>query len=168
MGLPAAVLTLLIVAAGYFWARPTFLVRGHYVAALVMFACIVTVVLMNARGLGEAREEAGATPVKAYLNRYALIAVLMVGSLVVMAGWRWVTGWQHALLWIEGVLILLFAVFWSVQTHELWNTIRRSQAVGHALSASRRTPLSARRARGSVRRARRARRARRLRSSARR
>ncbi len=49
---------------------------------------------------------------KAYLNRYPLtIAVMMVGSLVVMVGWRWATGWQHALLWVEGVHIVLFAVF---------------------------------------------------------
>ncbi|MDN5765568.1 MAG: hypothetical protein L0H96_06865 [Humibacillus sp.] len=155
MGLPAAVMTILVVAAGYFWARPTFFVKGHYVAALVMFACIVTVVLMNAEGLGAARGAAGATRVEAYLNRYALIAVLMVGSLVVMVGWRWATGWQHALLWAEGVLIVLFAVFWCVQTHELWNTIRRSRALGYA-ARPRRTPVSAVAARYSMRRASRA------------
>ncbi len=149
-GLVTAVLTLVVVATGYVWARPTFLVKGHYVAALVMFVCIVAVVVMNAQALGESRENAGVKRARAYLNRYAAIATLMVGSLVVMIGWRWATGWQHALLWIEGVLIVLFAVFWCVQTHELWNTIRRSRARRRP-TASRGNPLMVRRTRLSMR-----------------
>lgn len=135
MGLGLAGMTFAVVAAGFFFDRPTFLAKGHYVAALVMFACIVIVVLMNAQGLGEGRVAAGVPRGSAYLNRYAVIAVLMVGSVAVMLVWRWVTGWQHAVFWAEGALIMLFAVFWCVQTGELWNTIRRSGA-GDRVSAA--------------------------------
>lgn len=128
MGLSLAGMTLAVVSVGYFFDRPTLLAKGHYVAALVMFTGIVAVVLMNAQGLGQSRVEAGVPRARASFNRYALIAGLMVGSLAVMLGWRWATGWQHALFWVEGVLIVLFAVFWCVQTHELWTTIRRSRA----------------------------------------
>ena len=136
LGLATSAVLLVIVAAAFVWARPGFLDVAHYAAAIAMFACIVGVVLINARGLGQNRAISGATRVEAYVNRYVVIAALMIGSLVVMLLWRWATGWQHAVLWIEGVLIVLFAAFWSVQTVELWNTIRRIRVVSRTPSTA--------------------------------
>lgn len=151
MGLGLAGMTLAVVAVGYFFDRPTFLAKGHYVAALVMFACIVIVVLMNAQGLGESRVAKGVPMGWAYLNRYSVIALLMVASLAVMLVWRWVTGWQHAVFWVEGALITLFALFWCVQTHELWNTIRRSRASDRVSAAVPPAAFSRQRSRVSMR-----------------
>jgi hypothetical protein len=39
---------------------------------------------------------------------------------VLMGGYAWLFDWDHAVLWIEGVLITLFAIFWILQTKELW------------------------------------------------
>jgi hypothetical protein len=35
--------------------------------------------------------------------------------------------WEHVLLWVEGTLIALFAVFWLSQTEELWDQGLRSR-----------------------------------------
>lgn len=51
---------------------------------------------------------------------------------------------------VEGVLIALFAAFRTVQTHELWNTIRRRRTRRRATEPAP-TPLMIKRARLSVR-----------------
>lgn len=128
IGLATAVVTLLAVAGLYLWARAQFVEYAHYVAAFVMFGCIVGVVVINARLFGEVRESVGMTKASAYTNRYAVVAVLMVVATVVMYGVGAAFGWRHAVLWIEGVLILLFATFWVLQTQELWNSLARNRA----------------------------------------
>jgi hypothetical protein len=62
-----------------------------------------------------------------------VIAVAMVVAPLLMVGWKKLYGWDHAVLWIEGTLIVLFAAFWISQTQELWNDgirqeLPRSQA----------------------------------------
>lgn len=120
---------ILLVAAGFFWwDRAAFLQRGHYVAAIAMFVCIVLVVLLNAGAYGRQQEESHRPqPLNkpASVNRYLAVAVAMVVSSVGMGLWRWLFGWEHAVLWIEATLITLFAVFWILQTRELWSRVRR-------------------------------------------
>lgn len=82
--------------------RGSFTDKAHYAAALTMFGFIVLVVVWNAWQFG--KKDTGS-----YANRYAVIALLMVGSLVVLGGYAWLADWDHAVLWIEGVLITLFA-----------------------------------------------------------
>ena len=58
-----------------------------------------------------------------------------------MVGWKALFGWEHAVLWIEGTLIVLFAAFWVSQTQELWNDgirqeLPRSQATPSPLRSS--------------------------------
>lgn len=132
IGLAAACLLLAVVALTFCLARADFVRLAHYAAAFPMFACIVGVVALNARGLGDRHVMAGRRRMPAYTNRYAVVAVLMVGSTVVMYGWRVLFGWDHAVLWIEGTLIVLFAVFWAMQTQELWNTATRSRSASTA------------------------------------
>ena len=78
------------------------------------------VVVLNAKGYRRERLTTR-SPRWAYANRYSVIAVGMVASAVGIGLWQWVVGWDHAVLWIEGVLIVLFAAFWMIQTQELWD-----------------------------------------------
>lgn len=102
---------------------------AHDVAAIALFVCIVGVVVLNARGYGRTHRSAGRAP--SYANRYLLVATLIVVSAVGMGAWAWLVGWDHAVLWIEGVLIVLFLVFWLIQTRELWEEGLREDPTGH-------------------------------------
>jgi hypothetical protein len=87
---------------------------GHFTAAILMFLCIVAVVCINAREYKDEKPDE-----RSLRNRYAAIAGAMVGSSLAIgfAGWL---GWSHWLIAIETVLIVLFAVFWLIQTIDLW------------------------------------------------
>jgi hypothetical protein len=50
-----------------------------------------------------------------------MVATMAIISLLY---WR-VSGWRHGVLWIEGLLLSEFLVFWVVQTYELWYVTRR-------------------------------------------
>lgn len=90
--------------------RTLFLKQAHNVAAITMFVFIIGVVFTNARSYGGSRNR----------NRYALIGWLMLLSagVVFLLG---LAGWQHAVFAVEAILIALFAVFWVIQTRELWH-----------------------------------------------
>ena len=51
-------------------------------------------------------------------NRYGAIATAMLPSAIIIA--LGLGGWDYYVLVIEFVLITLFAVFWIIQTQELW------------------------------------------------
>jgi hypothetical protein len=108
----------------------SFIHYAHYTAALTMFGFIILVVVWNAWHF--VRHNAGDVDTlskRAYAtNRYAIVAVLMVGSLVLIGGYAKLFEWDHAVLWIEGVLITLFATFWVLQTKELWGEGVRDSA----------------------------------------
>ncbi|HET8594722.1 MAG TPA: hypothetical protein VFM07_05700 [Intrasporangium sp.] len=119
-GVLAMVVLYVAVLITFFAARSLFLEHAHYAAALVLFASMVAVVTINAWAYGRLTAQ-GAVPAPSdYANRYAAVAVVMVATLVLMLAWRVLFGWGHAVLWIEGVLVGCFAVFWALQTRELW------------------------------------------------
>ncbi|MDP3893133.1 MAG: hypothetical protein Q8Q44_18005 [Nocardioides sp.] len=101
-------------AALFHLDRSLFLDVGHYAAAVVMFGCIIVVVVLNALAYERV------THSRMDRNPYAVVAVLMVVLPLVMGGVHLAVGWEHVVLWVEATLILLFAVFWVVQTRELW------------------------------------------------
>jgi hypothetical protein len=105
--------------AWFFADRAGFTGNAHYSAAVVMFVCIIAVVLLNARQFRRNEQPADANPIPA--NRYTAIAIGMVVLPLGMLGWKALFGWDHAVLWIEGALITLFAIFWILQTQELWD-----------------------------------------------
>jgi hypothetical protein len=117
MGVAAAVLL-----GGFAWfllGRDSFIDHAHYGAAFPLFVCIIGVVLINARWYG-VRTTGSAEMGQSLRNRYTVIAVLMV--VLPLALWlvsKAVT-WDHLVLWVEAVLLLLFAGFWLIQTRELW------------------------------------------------
>jgi hypothetical protein len=117
VGLGVAVL---IFGGGLAWFladRSGFIGHAHYAAAIVMFACIVVVVLVNAEQYRRKHVTAPRSPA----NRYSVIAIAMVVVPLLMVAWKKLFGWEHAVLGIEAVLILLFAAFWVSQTEELWS-----------------------------------------------
>jgi hypothetical protein len=93
--------------------RSGFIGAAHYAAAIPMFACIVGVVWVNATGY---KEKKRAPSLK---NRYLAIAAAMTASAVAMAI-AYCAGWHYAVLVVEFTLIGLFALFWTIQTKELW------------------------------------------------
>jgi len=124
LGYAASVLVFLA-AVAVVWLQPEWFDRfGHPIAAVGMFANVFVTVVVNAVNIYYERRGTDA-PVRR-LNRYTWIAVAMavcvVGSLLL--GWR---GVEHWLLIIEASLIGCFAVFWGVQTVELWDQGLRTE-----------------------------------------
>jgi dipeptide/tripeptide permease len=121
--------TFVVLVGGFIWFvsyRAGFTEGAHYTAALALFACIIGVVGSNAlRSRSDSRDPRKA---KAFTIRYAAIAVGMLVSLLGMGLWKWLVGWDHAVLWIEGTLIVLFAAFWIIQTFEMWDEGVRGEA----------------------------------------
>jgi len=119
--------------AWFFADRSGFIGHAHYAAAIVMFVCIVAVVLLNAEQFRRKQRKHAAAHSPA--NRYSVIALAMVIAPFAMFAWRKAFGWDHAVLWIEGTLIVLFAAFWISQTQELW-----SEGIRQELPRSQATP----------------------------
>lgn len=98
---------------------------GHYVAAAVLFVGFGAVVMLNAWSFGRAHNEPGQSS-STYANRYGAVAAAMIASVVLVFGVKFlVPGWNHWLLTLEALIIVEFAVFWLLQTRELWNTTHR-------------------------------------------
>jgi hypothetical protein len=95
-------------------ARTFFLGNAHITAAFLMFLCILAVVWINARGFK------AKPPTESARNRYPVIFAAMVLAALVSGGAK-LLGWDYSLLAIEIAWILLFAIFWGIQTRELWH-----------------------------------------------
>jgi hypothetical protein len=91
-----------------------FVDNAHYTAAVLMFLCILAVVCINAAAYRD-------KPARNWRrNWYAAVAGAMLGAsavILILAA----AGWDHWVLAIEAALIFLFAVFWVLQTAELWS-----------------------------------------------
>ena len=132
-------LLLAVFVAYYFTDQTRFLRTGHHISAGALFLGIVAVVVVNAWGF--AREAGGtrkATAFNAAKNRYGIVAWLMFGSVlalvyvgpirkhVLRSDWFF----SHWFFAAEAAVILLFAVFWVLQTLELKGDVARSQPSG--------------------------------------
>jgi hypothetical protein len=118
-------LTLTVLGGGVVWflvARDSFIAHGHDLSAVPMFLCIVAVVWLNARDVRSAVRSGAAPSTHAgYVTVYRGIAAAMLVSLVATVAVNLATSSAQVVLWVEVVLITLFAAFWLVQTRELWN-----------------------------------------------
>jgi len=100
--------------------RSTFLSIGHYTAAIALFVGIVMVVGLNGYRLGV--EGSRVSGVRShFLNRYALGFYIMVVSTVAIIAAGRSGALPHWIFYLESSLIAQFAMFWIVQTVELWN-----------------------------------------------
>jgi hypothetical protein len=92
--------------------------KAHYAAAIPMFVCIVAVVLLNAWGYKQTKKNA--------VNLYWGIGGAMVGASASIGIAARFVDWDYWVIVIEAILIGLFALFWVVQTIELWDDGLRS------------------------------------------
>ncbi|GIF46032.1 hypothetical protein DFJ67_5463 [Asanoa ferruginea] len=102
--------------------------NAHYLAALGLFACILGVVLVNARRFRDEPPTQGKRPssasaalqnvtANAKRHRYNVIALAMLVVTPVLAV-LWLTD-QMSLFWLEIFVAAIFIVFWMVQTVEM-------------------------------------------------
>ena len=118
-------------AVWFFVARDNFVANGHNVAAITMFAAIVAVVWVNARDVKASIDERPsiAESRAKYVPLYRTIAIAMAAAIITAVGFG-LSGSTHVVIWVEVVLIILFAVFWIAQTRELWHQgLRDPEAV---------------------------------------
>jgi hypothetical protein len=104
-----------------------FRANAHGVAAVAMFASIIATVLITAFVTGN-QDQAKCPQRRRYQAAYRAIAAAMalaLGTAVVLH--LVLDGFNHAIIVIEAALILLFGVYWLVQTVELWGTTTRAQ-----------------------------------------
>lgn len=117
------------VAAGWVLqlTAPT-LVRehGHVPAAVLLFAGISAVVALNAVP-ALARRAAAPVPAAPYLRLYQGVLAELVLAVVVLGPLAALGVGEHVVFWLEALLLAGFAVFWVVQTAELWDARDRTQ-----------------------------------------
>jgi hypothetical protein len=97
----------------FVFARDAFDDVAHLTAASAMFFCIIVVACINARETKPHRRFVN------YRNAYMATAVGMVASVAATAIFALAGGWSHLTIGIEVALIVLFAIFWVLQTIEL-------------------------------------------------
>ena len=118
-------LTVAVLGGGIVWFvvdRESFIAHGHAAAAIPMFLAIVGVVWLNARDVQAAVRQGSAPSTHGrYVATYRMIAVAMLVALAATVTINLATSSTALVFWVEVVLITLFAVFWLVQTTELWN-----------------------------------------------
>ena len=111
----------------FYTARVGFALNMHDISAIFMFVFIFFCVLLNARHLW-IRRQAEATDGRRVrrFNRYYLVALIMFAAAVLHLAAIGLYAlndatWKHAALSIEAWMIGLFALFWLLQTFELWH-----------------------------------------------
>ena len=109
VGYGVALVVWLLGGLVFLTARETFVEHAHIVAAFVMFGCIILVAVVNAFSFKRKQEDPNAR------NRYSFVAFAMLSVFALFA-----FGGEYRVLLAEFDAILLFAVFWAIQTEELW------------------------------------------------
>jgi hypothetical protein len=112
LGLLGALL-LLFAGALVYIAWDDFDTRAHGIAAVAMFFFPALAVGGNAYQNRHHADTVG------YFRWYAALAVSMIAVPIVMFPFG--SSWDHMVLVPEATEIVLFALFWLVQTHEHWN-----------------------------------------------
>ncbi len=109
---------------------------AHWVAAVMIFAIIGVVVFINAYLVGNQDKQDRRTRER-YQRRYRVIGWMMVGSVagavivaaVGCAGHLKGQAWDIPVFALETALLLEFALFWALQTFELWNYADRNTLI---------------------------------------
>ena len=121
IGYGAALLLCLVIAWRFLGHRPWFVEHGHDGAAYTMFGLIILVAVLNAFSFMHKQGDPNAA------NRYLLLAIVM--PLTVLG--LWLFAGKYNVLLAEAAAILLFAIFWGIQTEELWDEgLRPSGSTG--------------------------------------
>jgi hypothetical protein len=122
----AWLLTTVVFLADRDWFRH----KAHYAAAAAMFACIIAVVWINSFEFSKTGKAASM-----FRNQYAFIAWGM-GSSLVLVPIGLIRDWAYWVIVLEAAVIALFALFWGLQTKELWGQgLREPHRGGRAAHA---------------------------------
>ena len=90
--------------------------NAHGVAAVAMFGAIILTVAIAAFTAGNTR----------YRHTYQVIAACMAVTLLAAVVLHYLLdGFNHAIIVVEAALIGEFAIYWMVQTVELWGSVTR-------------------------------------------
>jgi hypothetical protein len=108
IGYVVAVVLWLVVLTVFLVARKWLVQHAHGLAAPVMFLCIIAVAVLN--GIGFRRKQGD----RKWHNRYIYTAILMPSAFLLR-----LVGGKYRVLWAEVDALLLFAIFWGIQTEEL-------------------------------------------------
>lgn len=100
--------------------------HGHVPAAVLLFAGVSAVVALNAVPV-LARRAGAPVPATPYLRLYQGVLAELLLTFVVLGPLAALGDGEHAVFWLEALLITGFAVFWVVQTAELWDARDRAQ-----------------------------------------
>jgi hypothetical protein len=104
-----------------------FLARAHYTAAIAMFLLIAIVAVLDGR---HAIAQQG-KKTRGWFYVAIGFAMLLGGGGILFYDWQ-VQPWDHAVLAAEALLIMLFGVFWAMQTVDLWHHSSRKHAIDRA------------------------------------
>jgi hypothetical protein len=108
----------------------SFLASAHYSAAVLLFACLVAVAWINGSDhavTAQALERLRGMSARAYRVWYRWIAVVMAAVLVVGLATMVILDrylpdlFPQTLFVVEAVMMLIFALFWVLQTIEFWD-----------------------------------------------
>ncbi len=136
--LALALMTALVAAVWVLYVVDRGLIRdeAHLAASVGMFGGIMGVVLLNS--LPRPRLDPQAVPAPpAYRRIYLALFVVMAVTGTAFAVVAWTGRYEHTVFWLESVLTGLFAVFWIVQSKELWRVAAREPAVQAAALSER-------------------------------
>jgi hypothetical protein len=112
-------------------AHDAFVDHAHNVAAVLMFLCIV----------GAAVDNAFDTQQASLRTLYKALAIAMVAALALIWIVGRVTAWRYWTILLEVVVLMLFVVFWLVQTGDLWNCGIRPRSDGRRAPSPLRRPI---------------------------
>jgi putative Mn2+ efflux pump MntP len=129
-------IVLAVFVAAFFFVPELFEAAAHWVAAILIFVIIGGVVFINAYLVGN-QDKQDRVKRERFHRSYRVIAWAMVGSLlaalVVAAlgklGHLQGGSWNIPVFALESALLLEFAVFWALQTVELWNYADRNALI---------------------------------------
>jgi hypothetical protein len=106
-----------------------FRTNAHGIAAVAMFASIIATVVITAFVAGN--QDADKCPHRRRYQRvYQAISWAMAATLVAaVCLHQLLDGFNHAIIGVETALIAEFAIYWLVQTIELWGTPTRATLI---------------------------------------
>lgn len=117
-GLVVSALLVVVVAVAFLWWQD-FPLWAHDLAAIAMFVCLAAAVWSNGAASAEAHEAT-------YPAVYRTVAVAMFAPALLLL--PVFAGFGHRVFVVEAIEIVLFAVFWIVQTRQFWIVPRPSMA----------------------------------------
>lgn len=109
--------SVLLWLAGIIWfatSRSSFVGNAHYTAAVLLFAVFIVIVSLSTRGQRHL-PAARASERKAFTGLYGAIAAAMCICVAIGLIWR-----SSAILVVETLLLVLFALYWVLRTAEQW------------------------------------------------